>query len=462
MSINPNYTEEEVWELLIKYLCDFHHADIHSITKFKYIDQQNNDDSTFYSIDPFDESARNKVILRCYANDHFNISGEVIHIIDDSFSEKFTLKGICKKIGAPFPSKTNTSHGVAMHSNEQEDQITELENLFRVFEYDRALNLVHAEKFALFINSISHNTNLRTLHPLAPTKEDFARWLNRDDDLKTYIDLIDLINFDLIISPHYRSKLYAIAPLLDNHYMALSAIVITPQGPLFSHRSKGLIALNRNIQDESVNNIITIDLESGRLLHKSLALNESNIFCGLTLDNTLQMASKVIQSGCKTTLLLPDIYARPQIATINKIFDFLFLNQSELFSFLILSHKIEHRFLIQSDEEYYTLHHSFLHAGIDAAIDMFFQAVDQSTLDKETGINNLSAFSNHHFRAMELSHLSIGKTKVERSTERIESKSANTTTTHYENMSQSLESWLLESNQSDEMIRYKEFQSQHF
>ena len=214
--IQPNYSEEEVWDLLSEYLEKKHHASIHSIQRGIYADFHR-DGSIFLVEECEDEFA----ILYCYRNINFNISGNIIYQLDSQYSEEFTLQSICEFLEKPFPKKLIN---IELSDEEEEEKqlnirlATEINktrnnidsfnkkvryaaiSLLYAFEYTRSIPLneriehmtqitkdVENSSFVR-VNLLQHINQVAIINPLYPTVEEVREFLEANRHLASFYE----------------------------------------------------------------------------------------------------------------------------------------------------------------------------------------------------------------------------------------------------------------------------------
>lgn len=481
--MRDNLTEHDIWEILIHYLSEFHDADVNSIAKFLYADALH-EGTSFYVIDSFDNTQRNKAILKCYKN-NLNIHGEIIHFIELDKSEKFTLNHMIEKLELDFGS--NELELTAMDeliSLSEEHPLRVLSHAYMRYEYERSKHLYKLRLNEIDIPNSLHDkyhydqrylvdySNVNHLHPESSDLTAFFEWLShasyKDDEILVFRSLVDdeLFNPNALIPKSVRNKGGLIKPLVDYDGNICSAILFSNNIAITHALLKGAILQSPKLCiEEDAKNLITFDLESALLLNSAIPLLKTNIYTGLTLENTLKFAAELISNKKQVALIIPDIYSRPDVRIINLIFDFLYTHHSESFSILLLGHKSPQKYVIKPGSFAFTLYDAYINYGIDYSLDMFYNAIDISLENKEHHMDNLSAFSKHHLYVKKAFNLLFPKTKIEQSLNQNEHNGVKDHQTisvlNNDTLDESTMNWLAEYETSSEQQRLNRLNCSH-
>lgn len=433
MAKKDSLSEHEVWEVLIQYLVDFHDADVNSIAKYTYVDSLHSG-STFYVIDSFDNTERNKAILKCYKN-NLNIYGEIIHFIELDKSESFTLNQIIDKLEYNTDSTELTSSAMdELNTLNDDHPLRLLSHAFMFFEYSRSEHLYKLRLNEISIPNSVHDkyrfdqrflvnyADVRHLHAESPDIYAFVDWLDHSsyeaDLINTFKQLIDnnTFNPNRLIPRVIRNNGGLLKPLVDQFGAISSVALFANNTAVTDSILKGAILQSpKYYSGDDAKHLITFDLESAQLLSTAIPLLKTNIYSGYTLENTLKFASKLIAEKLEVALIIPDIYSRPDVRMVNALFDFLYTYKSETFSILTLEHNPPQKYVIHPGNAAFTLYDAFTNFGIDYCLDMFYNAIDASLANKELNLDNLSAFSKHHLHVKEQFNIQMPKTKIEQS-----------------------------------------------
>lgn len=483
MAMKDNLTEHDVWEILIQYLSEFHDADVNSIAKFMYADALN-EGTSFYVIDCFDNTQRNKAILKCYKN-NLNIHGEITHFIELDKSEKFTLNQMIEKLELNFEYKELTLTAMdELPSLGEDHPLRVLSHAYMRYEYERSKDLyklrlneidipnsVH-DKFPYDQRYLVDYSNVHHLHPEFIDLSAFFEWLPhvsfKDDEISVFQRLVDdeLFNPNALIPKSIRSKGGLLKPLVDEYGNICSAILFSNNIAITHALLKGAILQSPKLCiEEDAKNLITFDLESSLLLNSAIPLLKTNIYAGLTLENTLKFAAELISNKKEVALIIPDIYSRPDVQIINRLFDFLYTHHSESFSILLLGHKSPQKYVIKPGSFAFTLYDAYIHYGIDYSLDMFYNAIDISIENKEHQLNNLAAFCKHHMHVKKAFNLLFPKTKIEQSLNQNEHSNIKDSQTisvlNNEALDESTMNWLAEYETSSEQQHFNRMNISH-
>lgn len=221
--IQHNYSEDEVWDLLTRYLERQHQATKTSIQKGIYADFHSEG-----SIFLVDECEDEFATLYCFRNLNFNIYGSIIYQLDSQYSEDFTLESICEFLGEPFPKVDNNvelteeeieEKNIRIRLNtqarlnlEQRDQAELTKrysaiSLLYAFEYHRAEGLndrsyhmgqhtkdPSSSSFVL-TKQLHHIDSIRVISPQIPDIQELMNFLNSKKHLADHFG----VNFDDII-----------------------------------------------------------------------------------------------------------------------------------------------------------------------------------------------------------------------------------------------------------------------
>lgn len=207
----PNYTEEEVWDLLSEYLIKKCQADSDSIQRGIYVDLYR-DGSIFKINDHSNEFA----YLYCNRNLNFNISGNIVFNFDPDRNEEFTLEGICSYLDKPFPKPVT---GIELTEEERQEKFRNLKtiktinkanrdrekirakvrnacvSLIHAFEYERSLDikneLNHFEQVLTQVEDfnfiqergITNFNNMLIIHPSEPVLDDLLIFFQKKKEL---------------------------------------------------------------------------------------------------------------------------------------------------------------------------------------------------------------------------------------------------------------------------------------
>lgn len=266
---NPNYTEDEVWDLLTQYLEKKHHVNTSTIQRGIYADI-NRDGSILTLEDQEYEYAT----LFCYRNFNFNISGSIIYQLDPPLNDEFDLEAICQFLNEPFPKSLVepelTPEQIAekaenlrllkiKKSNEDQANFekTKLRNIaiaaLYCLEYNRATlqdNIAYhygqinktIDKANYFIKQgIRNNFNAMVIPSTPPSVKEYIEFLNTHKELAEQhnVDFDELFNYAKMkiskelnsIIPHDVRKSGSLILPLRNIDEALVSAVIIPDIP---------------------------------------------------------------------------------------------------------------------------------------------------------------------------------------------------------------------------------------
>lgn len=483
MAIRDNLTEHDVWEILIQYLSEFHDADVNSIAKFVYADTIH-EGTPFYVIDSYDNTQRNKSTLKCYKN-NLKIHGEIIHFLELDKSEKFTLNQMIEKLELNFDSnELKLTAMEELNSLSEEHPLRVLSHAYMLYEYDRSKDLYKLRLNEIDIPNSVHDkyhydqrhlvdySNVHHLHPESTVLTDFFEWLPHasfnHDEILYFRNLVDegQFNPNALIPKSIRNKGGLLKPLVDEHGNICSAVLFSNQIAISHPLLKGAILQSPKLCSEAdAKNLVTFDLESAALLNSAIPLFKTNIYAGLSLENTLKFVANLISNKKEVALIIPDIYSRPDVRIINLLFDFLYTYHSESFSILLLGHKPPQKYAIKPESFSFTLYDAYVNYGIDYSLDMFYSAIDLSLENKEHHLDNLSAFSKHHLHVKKAFNLLLPKSKIEQSLNQSEHSEAiehqTISVLNNDALDQSTINWLSDYEHSAEIQRFNKLNSSH-
>lgn len=355
---NPNYSEDEVWDILTEYLKIKHSAQSNTIQRSGYADL-NRTGSIFLIEGGEDEFAR----LICYRNMFFNLSGNIIYQLDSDRSEEFNLKDICKYLDLPYPK--------AMHEAiklTQDEQNTKEENIKYIreansaqvsrdlikrkikyaaiciiyaFEYHRASSQndknyhsqqltrdVHSSRF-MRSNGISHIKDGVVLLPTKPTLKELNDYAQNQKHLEGFYnvqfgDILESLNnevfnqYDHFFSNDARKLGALLFPLRDlNQNIVSSLNIIDIKKPnsdkefLFIKNEAntiGAIQINyKGIHDSEVV-FITIGIESADSIAE--VYGDTPVFATLSVKNMLSVIDSIRKenSDCLIIVALDNEY----------------------------------------------------------------------------------------------------------------------------------------------------------
>jgi hypothetical protein len=486
MAIRDNLTEHDIWEILIQYLSEFHDADVNSIAKFVYADTLH-EGTSFYVIDSYDNTQRNKSTLKCYKN-NLNIHGEIIHFFELDKSEKFTLNQMIEKLELNLnPNVLKLTEMEELYSLSEDHPLRVLSHAYMLYEYDRSKDLyklrlneidipnsVH-DKFHYDQRHLVDYSNVHHLHPESTVLTEFFEWLPHasfnHDEILTFKNLVDegQFNPNALIPKSVRNKGGLLKPLVDEHGNICSAALFSNQRALSHSLLNGAILQSSKLSSEGdAKNLVTFDLESAALLNSAIPLLKTNIYAGLSLENTLNFAAKLISEKKEVALIIPDIYSRPDVRIINMLFDFLYTYHSESFSIILLGHKSPHKFAIKPENFAFTLYDAYVNYGIDYSLDMFYSAIDLSLENKEHHLDNLSSFSKHHLHVKKAFNLLFPNSKIEQSLSYSKQSQISEAIEHQtisvlnnDALDKSTINWLSDYEHSEEIQRFNKINSSH-
>lgn len=262
---NPNYSEDEVWDLLTEYLEKKHHVNTSSIQRGIYADI-NRDGSILALEDQEYEHAT----LFCYRNFNFNISGSIIYQLDPPLNDEFDLEQICTYLNRPFPKpliapqltieqiqERKDNLRLLKLKKQKEDQISflrsKVENIAKAalfcLEYRRAEkqnNIAYhygqinktADKSNYFVqNQIQHDFGAMVLASTPPKTQEYLAFL---EEYREVVDMLEASfdevveyakdkianDIDGIISPSVRRSGCIILPVKNLEGVLLSAAII--------------------------------------------------------------------------------------------------------------------------------------------------------------------------------------------------------------------------------------------
>ena len=262
---NPNYSEDEVWDLLTEYLERKHHVNTTSIQRGIYADI--NRDGTILSLE---DQEYDHATLFCFRNFNCNISGSVIYQLDPPLNEEFNLESICLYLNKPFPKplsdlaltpeqeiERNENLRLAKIKQQNENlnnfQKAKVKNIslaaLYAFEYARASKQIDIAFHYGQINKIVDNAkfivdkklnyhfNAVVICAQSPSPDDYLNFLetfrvyeqNLDVDLNEVIQFAKIKiapNLDDFITPSVRKMGSLILPLCLANGAIISAVII--------------------------------------------------------------------------------------------------------------------------------------------------------------------------------------------------------------------------------------------
>lgn len=337
--IVPNYTEEEVWDLLSEYLEEKCQADRNTIQRGIYVDLYR-DGSYFEIKNNSDEFG----YLYCNRNLNFNISGNIIFSVDSAKNEVFTLESICRFLNKPFPKPIITVELTPSELEEKQKNINFIKKvnkinyerdktqnkvlgiciqLIHAFEYSRALtinnNIYHIEQLISDVadfnfvqeKNISQIDEFVILHPNTPLLDDLLEFIEtkknviRDFFQIRYSEVVDKIknqiypNYDVYFSDRMRRFGSLLIPLCNVDNELVSAVNImniaddqsnyTIMSEVSKHTSGSFQINTRQISsDESI--FITVDIDTADVLAR---INQNPVFASISVDNYIRVLDEV-------------------------------------------------------------------------------------------------------------------------------------------------------------------------
>lgn len=312
LSVNPNYSEKEVWALLIEYLELKFEIDPETVELEIYAEHTPHG-SRAYKKDCDDEVCT----IICYRNIYYNISGSLYFKLNPEKNDVFNLSEICKYLGKPFPKPVDSILELSTEElEEKQENITfakevygealirekALErskqiamSLIYAFEYERAKEidhpLFHIEQLIDSVedfnftqrNTIDKTDNLVIIHPFQPKLSELNKFiLKKRDFIKDnyFIEssyILDVIKKEIfpnyldIFSNELRHFGCLIAPLENLDGEIISSIAISNTYDQSRNESYKVYGNNEN----------TI----GFINHNKEAKNDDFIFLTISIQN---------------------------------------------------------------------------------------------------------------------------------------------------------------------------------
>lgn len=140
---NPNYSEDEVWDLLSEYLEKKHQANTSTIQRGIYAD--NNNDGSIFLLEDENEYAS----LYCYRNFNFNVSGTIVFPFDTSLNDEFDLGTICQYLSKPFPKPPTSNFSLTDEQMEERKENIRLLKLKQSNEEIQSYNKAKVKSIAI-------------------------------------------------------------------------------------------------------------------------------------------------------------------------------------------------------------------------------------------------------------------------------------------------------------------------
>lgn len=332
--VTPNYTEEEVWDLLSEYLSKKCQADSDTIQRGIYVDLYR-DGSFFGIVDNPDEFA----YLYCSRNLNFNISGNIVFSVDSEKNEEFTLESICEYLEKPFPKPITT---IELTDDEYLEKLQNLRtiktinkanherekvkskirsaclSLIHAFEYERSLTIKndinHFEQVISHVGDfnfiqerdILNIENIVIIHPVEPMLDDILIYFKKNKELiKNYFKikykdiegmLKDSIypNYDKYFSERVRRFGSLLIPMHNTDQQLVSAINIAN---ISLEKKTNYLILKENIhikgsfqintQEDPTNCIfLTVDADTADTLSR---LTKNPIYASINEENFIEV-----------------------------------------------------------------------------------------------------------------------------------------------------------------------------
>lgn len=335
---NPNYTEDEVWDLLTQYLEKKHHVNTSTIQRGIYADL-NRDGSILTLEDQEYEYAT----LFCYRNFNFNISGSIIYQLDPPLNDEFDLETICQFLNEPFPKPMVepelTSEQIAEKAENlrllkikksNEDQVnfhkSKLKNIaiaaLYCLEYSRASkqnNIAYhygqinksVEKSNYCIKKgIQHTFGAMVIASTPPSADEYLEFLQSYKEVTDRYDINfhELISYsqikiandlDSIIPPDVRKFGSLILPLKDIDGTLISAVIISdiPQSDnefVFIKNERFTGGVIQDAWESEVQpNIYFITYNISDANAVKLALKDACVLITLSIENTIKCLQEI-------------------------------------------------------------------------------------------------------------------------------------------------------------------------
>lgn len=337
--IAPNYTEEEVWDLLSEYLGKKFLADQNTIQRGIYVDLYR-DGSFFEIIDNPDEFA----YLYCNRNLNFNISGNILFSVESDKNEEFTLESICHFLNKPFPKPITPLDLSPTEFEEKQKNLSFIKKVNKInferektktkitgvcveilhaFEYTRALkindNIYHIEQLIGDINNfnfIQERNIFRTeemivVHPNPPLLDELLDFVEEKKELikeyfqVRYSEVLETIktqiypNYETYFSERMRRFGSLLIPLYNVEKELVSCVNIVN---ITDNKINYLVVSEKNqhtsgsfqINTEQITSndsiYITLDIETADVISRC---NNSPIFAALNEDNFIRVLDEV-------------------------------------------------------------------------------------------------------------------------------------------------------------------------
>lgn len=335
---NPNYSEDEVWDLLSEYLEKKHHVNTSTIQRGIYADI--NRDGSILTLD---DQEYEHATLFCFRNFNFNISGSIIYQLDPPLNDEFDLEAICQFLHKPFPKplvepvltpeqiiekNENIKFLKLKLQNENQSSFkkAKVKNIataaLYALEYNRAVAQDYTafhygqinktvERANYFVQQRIQNTFGALIIPLVPpSKESYLEFLQAYQSIAALLDVdfnevldyatIKLIpELDNIIPKEVRKAGSLIFPLRNIQGVLISAVII-PDLPVTQSDFKiiknelytgGVIHTQEPGKSTPDIFILTCSIENADAL--KIAMPEANILITLSAENTLNTLKEI-------------------------------------------------------------------------------------------------------------------------------------------------------------------------